>query len=372
MAVNLVGVIMQYLTPDTIGRIAAAFNLDSKSTQNAAEVSVPSLLAGFASMALQPGGAQKVVDAVRQHASALDSLSNAIGGSTSQAAAADKGVQWLSSLFGDQNQAALAGAVAKFCGLSQGASGSLLGLLAPVVLSTISKQQGASSLNASSLTNLLAAQKDNIAAALPSGFVDLLRGTGLLGAFGGAADKISAAADQASRATATATRAESDARARTDARAAPGSFNWLYWIIPALILAGLIAWFFASNRPEQVAQPPVKTTTQSLTVNGVDVDKEITGGLENLRSTLQGVADSESAKAALPKLQDAKGQIDKVNGLIGQLSPEQRKILAGLVNQFMPTLDPLFDKVLAIPGVAELIKPVIDGLRTTLAALTAT
>jgi hypothetical protein len=42
-----------------------------------------------------------------------------------------------------------------------------------------------------------------------------------------------------------------------------------------------------------------------------------------------------------------------------------------LVNQFMPILNPLFDKVLTIPGAAELIKPTIDGLRTTLAALTA-
>ena len=74
----------------------------------------------------------------------------------------------------------------------------------------------------------------------------------------------------------------------------------------------------------------------------------------------------------MPKLQDAKGQIDKVKGLIGQLSPEQRKILTGLVNQFMPTLNSLFDKVLTIPGVAELIKPTIDELRTTLAALSAT
>jgi len=78
-----------------------------------------------------------------------------------------------------------------------------------------------------------------------------------------------------------------------------------------------------------------------------------------------------SAKAALPKLQDAKGQIDKVNGLIGQLSPEQRKILAGLVNQFMPTINPLFDKVLTIPGVAESIKPTIDGVRTTITSLSA-
>jgi hypothetical protein len=35
----------------------------------------------------------------------------------------------------------------------------------------------------------------------------------------------------------------------------------------------------------------------------------------------------------------------------------------------VPTVNPLFDKVLTIPGVAELIKPTIDGLRTTLAAL---
>ena len=46
-------------------------------------------------------------------------------------------------------------------------------------------------------------------------------------------------------------------------------------------------------------------------------------------------------------------------------------MLAGLVNQFMPTLNPLFDKVLAIPGVAELIKPIIDGVRTTLTSLSA-
>jgi hypothetical protein len=392
MAVNLVGMVMQYLTPGRIGRIAAAFNLDSKSAQSAAEVSVPSLLAGLASIALKPTGAPKLVDAVREHAGALDSRSNAVGGSTNQAALADKGTQWLSSLLGDQNQTALAGAVAKFCGLSQAASEALLGLFFPVVLGTIAKQLGASSLNASSLTRVLASQKDNIAAALPSGFAELLQGTGLLGALSGAADKVSVAANQASRAAAIATNAGSRAatavtdqasraaataartatRTRADSLTVPASLNWLYWIILALILAALAAWFFSSNRPEQVGQPPVKTTTQSLTVGGVDVGKEITGGLENLRTALQGVTDADSAKAALPKLQDAKGQIDKVKGLIGQLSPEQRKILTGLVNQFMPTLNSLFDKVLTIPGVAELIKPTIDELRTTLAALSAT
>jgi hypothetical protein len=139
MAVNLIELVMQYLTPERIQQIAAAFNLEPKTMQGAAKVSIPSLLAGLASIALQPGGAQKVVDGVGQHAGALDNFSSAIGGSTNQSAIADKGLQWLSSLLGGQNQAALAGAVAKFCGLSQGASGSILGLLTPVVLGMISK-----------------------------------------------------------------------------------------------------------------------------------------------------------------------------------------------------------------------------------------
>jgi len=52
-------------------------------------------------------------------------------------------------------------------------------------------------------------------------------------------------------------------------------------------------------------------------------------------------------------------------------SGQQRKMLAGPVNQFTPTLN-LFDKVLAIPGVAALIKSIVDGVRTTLTVLSTT
>jgi hypothetical protein len=57
--------------------------------------------------------------------------------------------------------------------------------------------------------------------------------------------------------------------------------------------------------------------------------------------------------------------------MIGQMSEGQRKALAGLVNPVMSTLNQLFDKVLAIPGVAEIIKPTIDTLKAKLAILTA-
>jgi hypothetical protein len=46
----------------------------------------------------------------------------------------------------------------------------------------------------------------------------------------------------------------------------------------------------------------------------------------------------------LPKLRDVTGQIEWVDGLIGQMTPEQRKLLAGIVNPLMPTVNQLFDK----------------------------
>ena len=73
----------------------------------------------------------------------------------------------------------------------------------------------------------------------------------------------------------------------------------------------------------------------------------------------------------MPKLQDVTAQIDKVGGVVGQLSAEQRKLLAGIVSPSLPTLNQLLEKVLAIPGVSDVLKPTIDTLKAKLAVLTA-
>jgi hypothetical protein len=340
-----------------IGRITSALGLDRNSTQTAIGAAVPGLLAGLSGVATQPGGAQKLVDAVRQQSGALGSFANMIGAS-GQSSLIEKGSQILSSLLGGRDQTALAGAIGKYAGLGQSASGSLLGMLAPIVMGTIGQQQGTRSLDAGGITSLLASQKDNIVAALPPGFANLLGGTGLLDSLGGAARTATAAARPAARAI-----------GDTGQRAAAVSRNWLYWLIPLLAIVALLIYFFA--RPaEQVVQPSVPTIP-SLTVGGLDIRKEVTDSITNLRTALGGITDAASARAALPKLQEVTDRIDKVDGLLGQLSPEQRKVLAGMVNPLMPSLNQLFDKVLAIPGVAELLKPTIDALRAKLAVLTA-
>jgi hypothetical protein len=367
MAINLVSLVNQFLTPEMIGRIATALGLDRNIVQAAIGAVIPALLAGFSKTAAQPGGAQKLVDAARQQTGTLGSFASMLGAG-GQSSLVEKGSQTLSALLGGQDQSSLGQAVAKFAGVNQGAAGSLLGMLAPVVLGTIGQQrQQGRSLDASGITDLLASQKDNIAAALPPGFSNLLGGTGLLDALGGAARTATAAGNEAARAASSAARAVGDTSQRAAGTAA--SRNWLYWLVPIAAIVALLIYFFG-RQAEQVVQQGVPPA-QSLMVGGLDLGKQVTDSIASLRTTLNGVTDTASAEAALPKLRDVTAQIDKVDGMIGQLSPDQRKLLAGLLNPAMPALNQLFDKVLAIPGVAELLRPAIDTLKAKLAALAA-
>jgi Bacterial protein of unknown function (DUF937) len=366
MATNLVSLIMQFLTPDMIGRIAAALGLDRNAVQSAVGAAVPGLLAAFGGAAAQPGSAQKLADAAGQHADALGNFAGMLGGG-GQTAFVEKGSQLLSSLLGGKDQNALAGAIGKFAGLSPGASGSLLGMLAPVIMGTVGQQQGARSANG--IASLLAAQKDNIATALPAGFGNLLAGTGLLDSLGGAARTATAAGRQTAQATASAAQAAAHSAERAVGTTPALATNWRYWLIPLLAIAALLAYML--NRPTEQTVQQGATSAQSLMVGGVDIGKQVNDGINNLRSTLDGVTDPASAQTALPKLQDATSQFDKVGAMVAQLSPEQKKILAGLVTPALPALNQLFDKVLAIPGVAQMLKPAIDAVKAKLAMLTA-
>ena len=365
MAINLVSLVMQFLTPEIIGRVATALGLDRTLVQSAIGAAVPGLLAGFSGVATQPGGPQKLVEAAKQETGTLGKFADMLGGG-SQSTFIERGSQLLTSLLGARDQSALVSAIGQFAGLGQGKSGSLLGMLAPIVMGTVAQQQGARGLDASGITNLFASQKDNIAAALPADFGKLLGGTDLLNSLGGAARSAASAGTQATRATAAAASAVGNAGQR--AGAAATSYNWLYWLIPIVAIAALLV-YFLTKPAEQVAQQGA-TIAQNLMVGGVDVSKQVTDSIANLRSTLGGVTDAASAQAALPKLRDITTQIDQVDGLIGQMTPEQKKLLAGIVSPLMPTLNQLFDKVLAIPGVSEVLKPTIDLLKAKLAMLT--
>jgi len=366
MATNLVTLIMQFLTPDMIGRIANTLGVGRSDTATAVDAAVPALLAALTGVATQPGGPQKLANAAKQETGVLDRFGSMLGGG-GQTSFVDRGSQMLSSLLGDRDQSALANAVGKYSGLQTGPSSSLLGALVPVVMGTIAQQQGGR-VDAGSIANLLTNQKDNIAAALPSGLSRLLGGTDLLEPLGDTVRRTTAAGGEAARAAAAAVARTAD-DTRRSAQAAVPSTNWLMWAILALAIAAFL--FYLLARPgEQVVQQGV-TTEQNIIVGGLNLNQQVTDSIGSLRTTLNGITNAASAQAALPRLQQATAQLDKVSGVLGQLSTGQRTVLAGLINPVMPALNQLIDRVLAIPGVAEIIKPTIDTLKARLAVLAA-
>jgi hypothetical protein len=111
------------------------------------------------------------------------------------------------------------------------------------------------------------------------------------------------------------------------------------------------------------------TTNKNVIVDGVDVKNTLGDSMSDVRTSLLGVTDVDSARAALPKLDAAKNQIDKVSGLAGQLTPDQRQTIASVVAPAMPLIDQLSNKVLDMPGVGDVLRPTLDPVKTKLAEL---
>ena len=66
MATNLVAVVMQFLTPDMIAKIAAALGFDRSVAQKAIGGAVPALLSSLADLASTPNGARQLTNTLAQ------------------------------------------------------------------------------------------------------------------------------------------------------------------------------------------------------------------------------------------------------------------------------------------------------------------
>jgi hypothetical protein len=176
---------------------------------------------------------------------------------------------------------------------------------------------------------------------------------------------------------------------RVGSRPEPGVPGWVYWVLPLLALAGLL-WYLLSRPHEQLAQhetaparqerqttapqAPQTTGQAERTTPGHgeaagDVKTMIGDSLADMRTSLQGITDASSAQAALPKLEATKNEIERASGLVHQLSPEQRRMIAGIVAPSLPFINQLTDRVMSIPGVSDMLKPTIDPMKTKLAEL---
>jgi Bacterial protein of unknown function (DUF937) len=285
----------------------------------------------------------------------------------------------LSGLFGGGTLDTMAQTIGKFAGIGEGTSKSMLSMLGPVVLGALGQQQRSTGLDPSGLVSLLTSQKDQIAAAMPSGLAGQLSAAGLIdGATGGLRSGAAAASGRVAEASErTVYQAGQAASAAAHSTAVS---QWPYWLVAAAVLGGL-AWFaFGRSGEDTVAQvsPPstTRTTTETvglapaeLTVGGMNLANQINSSVGSIRTVLPGITDAASAEAALPKLKEATAQLNEVSSRATQLSPEGKSTLVKLIVVATPTINQMCDKVLATPGAGDVAKPAIDELRGKLDAL---
>jgi Bacterial protein of unknown function (DUF937) len=365
---NLVSTILQFLAPAIINKLAGSLGIGQGLAGKAISAAIPAILAGLAGQASKSGGAANLSNLLaKQDPGMLGNFANMIGGA-GQKAMADNGLGALTSLLGGSSTSALAGAVGKFAGIDSNQSNGLLGMLAPVVMGQLAQTQKASGLDAGGLVNLLNGQKDNIAAAMPGGFANLLQGSGLLDSVAG---NLKAAAQSSAPV------------AHMAPESSSGFGKWMVPLVLAMLGGYLLNSYGCQRAAEKVVAPtkPAVEAPKAATpaadapkaaapaVVAPDLASLTTKALGALTSSLGTIKDEASAKAALPGLGDVAKQIDGVKTAAALLSGDAKKPIATLIAAALPGITSSVEKAVGIPGVGAIINPVLQPMVANLGEL---
>ena len=272
MAINLVSLVSQFLTPQVVGSLARAIGVNEAVAQKLVAAAVPTILASLGTAAAAPGGAQRVSDAIsNSDPDLLTKIGQAAGGGNARFL--NEGATLLNGLLGGGGLSSLVGALSQYSGAPHPATQTLLGAATQAAVGTIGQQDPSTWSDPSSILSLLNSQKGAISAALPAEISRALGASGLLAGLGAAAaGATQAAASTASTAASTATSAASSAARSAEsaarsaqAAATSSSSGFPMWAIILIVIVVLLAiWWFMSQRHEQepaktgMFDPPVK------------------------------------------------------------------------------------------------------------------
>ena len=261
MAINLVSLVSQFLTPQVVGSLARALGINEAVAQKLVAAAVPAILASLGTAAAAPGGAQKISDAIsNSDPDILAKITQAASGGNTRFL--NEGANLLNGLLGGGGLSSLAGALSQFSGAPHPATQTLLGTAMHAAVGAIGQQDPSMWSDPSSILSLLNSQKDAISAALPPELSKALGASGLLAGLGGAAAAATrtAASTVSSAATAASSTASSAARSIPTPPPAPTptSSGFPTWAIILIVIVVLLAiwWFMTQN---QKPAEPAKT-----------------------------------------------------------------------------------------------------------------
>ena len=365
MSFNIIDMVKDQLSDQVVGALGGMLGGNADQSSSAISAAIPGLLGSLTHAGSTTEGAKGLFDAINgQDDSILNNLGDALSGDKGSSLAS-AGSSMLSSVLGDGALGGLTNALSGFSGASKGGITSMLGMFAPMIFGMIKRKLtgGSDGFNVGSLMNMLNGQKSNVAAAMPSGFADKFNFSGVEDAVkSNVNDTINHAKETVHE---TAHHVEKEG----------GSL--LGKLLPLALLAGgaYIAYnMFMGNKTDTVTpdahevQTEVKAATDALpTIDIEGLGKDMTGTLGSLTSSFGGITDVDSAKAALPNIEAATGDLGKYAGLFDKIPEAARGPIVDMVTNQMPLIQAAIDKISEIPGVGALIKPVAEGLMSKLA-----
>ena len=258
MAINLVSLVSQFLTPQVVGSLARAIGVNEVVAQKLVAAAVPTILASLGTAAAAPGGAQRVSDAIsNSDPDVLTKVGQAAAGGNARFL--NEGATLLNGLLGGGGLSSLVGALSQYSGAPHPATQTLLGAVTQTTVGAIGQQDPSNWSDPSAILSLLNSQKGAISAALPAEVSRALGASGLLAGLGATATAATQTATStvSSAATTASSAASSAARSVPTPPPLPRSSGFPMWAIILIVIIVLLAiWWFMSRQHEE---EPAKT-----------------------------------------------------------------------------------------------------------------
>ena len=395
---NIVDLVKDQLTSQVLGSLGSLVGTNEAQTKAASAAAVPAMLGGLAKLAGTSQGAGQLASALGGlDLGMLGNLAGVLGGSNASKMA-DKGGSLLGTLFGNSATSMIVETLASFLGIKGGIARSMLSYLAPVVLGTVAKQLTSSgkSIDAAGIQSLFADQSRNIQSALPAGLS--------LGDFGSIAKAVTSATSGGASHSSHASHGHVERKQESS-----GFPSWLPWLALPLIALGA---FLLMNKDKGVkpveknvpvanqtemmkmresqktgealaekaavkGAEAVKATTDAVSAavekasDAIDLTAfggDMTGLFGKLTDSFKGITDVPSAEAAVPGLKDLAGILEGYKATADKLPEAGKATVKEMVGTNLGTLQPIIDTVLAIPGVGDILRPIVEPMLKTLSA----
>lgn len=324
MSVNILDLAKGALGGAVMDQIGGLLGESRENTQSALGAALPAILGGMMQTASSPAGAGSLAQMADE---ADGGLLDDIGGlvSNNSGMLMSLGVPLLGMLFGGK-QDGLVSTIARVAGVGSGSAGTLLKVVAPLVMSMIGKQKKEQNLNTDQFASMLMDQKQHVASAMPDEVSQTLN-------FGAFLDEKAAPAAAV-------------AQPANDVGAPGGGL--LKKLLPLAVVAALgyvgYTQFFAGPSTQQVEATQAGVASLTETVG-------------NVTSSLSGITDVESAEAAVGSITSATTALESINlDGMGEVGKQQvTGMLGGLVGQIEGALETAYQ----IPGVQGVIEPAI-------------